>query len=373
MAECTAECRKSNKKINYVILSPLESSIITKSYELMVAVYDENMYLDQSPVRRYWKPDFLFQYIEEDFGALMSYLHKKVIRLKDFETAEVRRMYVLTGGDSSFIMNYEFHALGDGGILCGTDFVEYEPFPDAPEQVPVEEESGFAGLWGNILAGLAVVAAVSLAAAYLASLVFTAGASAAIAPMVVGGLAAAVGAAAVLGTAAKDAENGTNSVAASYIMNGLTGALTGARAGFELCLAPYAAETVIAASAPFGMSIFGQFVSAGALVDLTASGFFAITGANTLFKLTNAIEQVSGVNWMKSMGMSDESYSSYEEFSDLMSLQIGFWGMMNPRLWEKPKDPPGKITQSAGYQNPETYGYGHHYTKNKVKGRNCSI
>ena len=80
-----------------------------------------------------------------------------------------------------------FHALGDEGILCGTDFVEYEPFPDAPEQVPVEEESGFAGLWGNILAGLAVVAAVSLAAAYLASLVFTAGASAAIAPMVVGG------------------------------------------------------------------------------------------------------------------------------------------------------------------------------------------
>lgn len=278
-----------------------------------------------------------------------------------------------TGGDSSFIMNYEFHALGDGGILCGTDFVEYEPFPDAPEQVPVEEESGFAGLWGNILAGLAVVAAVSLAAAYLASLVFTAGASAVIAPMVVGGLAAAVGAAAVLGTAAKDAENGTNSGSASYIMNGLTGALTGALAGFELCLAPYAAETVIAASAPFGMSIFGQFVSAGALVDLTASGFFAITGANTLFKLTNAIEQVSGVNWMKSMGMSDESYSSYEEFSDLMSLQIGFWGMMNPRLWEKPKDPPGKITQSAGYQNPETYGYGHHYTKNKVKGRNCSI
>lgn len=257
-----------------------------------------------------------------------------------------------TGGDSSFIMNYEFHTLGDGGILCGTDFVEYEPFPDAPEQVPVEEESGFAGLWGNILAGLAVVAAVSLAAAYLASLVFTAGASATIAPMVVGGLAAAVGAAAVLGTAAKDAENGTNSGAASYIMNGLTGALTGALAGFELCLAPYAAETVIAASAPFGMSIFGQFVSAGALVDLTASGFFAITGANTLFKLTNAIEQVSGVNWMKSMGMSDESYSSYEEFSDLMSLQIGFWGMMNPRLWEKPKDPPGKITQSAGYQNP---------------------
>lgn len=56
-------------------------------------------------------------------------------------------------------------------------------------------------------------------------------------------------------------------------MNGLTGALTGALAGFELCLAPYAAETVIAASAPFGMSVFGQFVSAGALVDLTASGF----------------------------------------------------------------------------------------------------
>lgn len=84
------------------------------------------------------------------------------------------------------MMNYEFHALGDGGILCGTEFVEYEPFPDAPEQAPAEEEGGFAGLWGNILAGLAVVAVVSLSAAYLASMVFTAGASAAIAPMVVG-------------------------------------------------------------------------------------------------------------------------------------------------------------------------------------------
>lgn len=132
------------------------------------------------------------------------------------------------GGDTSFAMNHEFNALGARGVLCGWEFTTYEPFRDGPEQVAVPEEKGrYAGLWGNILAGLILVTVAAVAVAYVAATVFTAGAAATVAPLVIGGLAGIAGAAMVMASADHDAAKGTNSGPIAYMFNGIGGVITG--------------------------------------------------------------------------------------------------------------------------------------------------
>lgn len=76
-----------------------------------------------------------------------------------------------TGGkaenvDSYFGMNFQFNTLGKQGVLCGTEFVSYSPFNDAPEELPAPQNTIS---WGAVLgaiafAAVAIVAAVSLVA-----------------------------------------------------------------------------------------------------------------------------------------------------------------------------------------------------------------
>lgn len=95
VAEGAERCRESGKKVKYVILTPLESSILTKTYEIMIAFYDETIYLDKAPVYVYWCPSFIFRGIENDLDDLRAYLRGRVIRLKELELMEVRRNYVI--------------------------------------------------------------------------------------------------------------------------------------------------------------------------------------------------------------------------------------------------------------------------------------
>lgn len=95
VAEGAEQCREKGKKVKYIILTLLESSILTKTYEIMIAFYDEMIYLDKASVYVYWCPSFIFRGIESDFDDLRAYLKEKVIRLKESELAGVRRNYVL--------------------------------------------------------------------------------------------------------------------------------------------------------------------------------------------------------------------------------------------------------------------------------------
>lgn len=94
-AEGAERCRENGKKVKYIILTPLESSILTKTYEIMLAFYDEMIYLDKAPVYVYWCPSFIFGGIESDLEDLKAYLQGKVIRLKKSELMGVGRNYVL--------------------------------------------------------------------------------------------------------------------------------------------------------------------------------------------------------------------------------------------------------------------------------------
>ena len=95
---------------------------------------------------------------------------------------------------------------------------------------------------GGVLAGLAVVAVVALVAAYAASVVFSGGAMAAAAPVIVGACAAIIGAAAVTAKGLSDYRNKINSSYIDYINIGLGGAAMGAIAGFAIVAAPLVAE-----------------------------------------------------------------------------------------------------------------------------------
>lgn len=61
---------------------------------------------------------------------------------------------------SGFTMGNEFNGLSEASILCGTEFQEYSPFQDSPED-PAEEPAGsMTDISGNILGGMAALASV---------------------------------------------------------------------------------------------------------------------------------------------------------------------------------------------------------------------
>ena len=61
---------------------------------------------------------------------------------------------------SGFTMGNEYNGLSEASILCGTEFQEYSPFQDSPED-PAEEPAGsMTDISGNILGGMAALASV---------------------------------------------------------------------------------------------------------------------------------------------------------------------------------------------------------------------
>lgn len=89
------EGKKRKKEIQYILISMLNSSIVTKSYEYEMAFYDNRFYLDEKPICLYFKLKFLFDFFEEDMKDLKKKLGGCVIRLQEYEVNEIGKEYVL--------------------------------------------------------------------------------------------------------------------------------------------------------------------------------------------------------------------------------------------------------------------------------------
>lgn len=89
------ESKKKGKEIQYILLSMLNSSMITKSYEYQMAFYNQELYLDENPIYRYFKLKFLFDFFEEDMGYLKKKLANQIIRLQEYELNEIGKEYIL--------------------------------------------------------------------------------------------------------------------------------------------------------------------------------------------------------------------------------------------------------------------------------------
>lgn len=83
------------RALMYVIISPLSSGAITRRYEFQIALFDQNLYLEENPLCVYWKPGFIFKDIEEDMDAYKQMAAKEIIRLREDEVYEMRRRYAL--------------------------------------------------------------------------------------------------------------------------------------------------------------------------------------------------------------------------------------------------------------------------------------
>ncbi|MCL1924352.1 MAG: hypothetical protein FWF50_02075 [Defluviitaleaceae bacterium] len=89
-------CKKQqmdNEKneISYLHIAFLKSSILTKTYEFRLALYDKNFWLDKTETEAYFKFDFLFDYIEKDIENASEYVEKGP-NLK-FRLEEVKNEY----------------------------------------------------------------------------------------------------------------------------------------------------------------------------------------------------------------------------------------------------------------------------------------
>lgn len=81
--------------LRYIIISPLSSGVITKSYEFQIALFDEKLYLNENPMCVYWTPKFIFNDVEIDMLLYKQMVPKEIIRLRENEVNEIRRRYVL--------------------------------------------------------------------------------------------------------------------------------------------------------------------------------------------------------------------------------------------------------------------------------------
>lgn len=98
------ECEKQDQKVQYIIISLLDSSLLTKSYEIQITFFDEKTYLEEDPVCRYWCPDFLFKSLDEDMAFFRKKASQKVIRLKEYETDNILKKYILNYYYQAFIL-----------------------------------------------------------------------------------------------------------------------------------------------------------------------------------------------------------------------------------------------------------------------------
>ena len=106
-----------NKNLKYIIISPLNSGVITRSYEMQVALFDERLYADENPMCFYWVPEFLYKEVERDMNRYEEEASKEIIRLRKYEVNEIRRRYVLCHAYISMFF-LVLHPVSNNTLLC---------------------------------------------------------------------------------------------------------------------------------------------------------------------------------------------------------------------------------------------------------------
>lgn len=139
----TARLQKEGKKkpVSYLCVSPLMCSAVSGEDNLLIALYDDDWYLDLQPVYSYWKPAFLFQHVHEDMDFFSAKAHKEFIRLEDFEIARVEFDYL-----NNFYLLLQ--------LYCARKMKALKELP-AFQQMEVSED--FSVLFGEYMGGMTPV------------------------------------------------------------------------------------------------------------------------------------------------------------------------------------------------------------------------
>ena len=79
--------------LRYILISPSHYGTCIGSYDVIISVFDERMYYDQTETMAYWNADFIYRRIETDMKDMKKIFSKKFIRIKAYEMEEFRRVY----------------------------------------------------------------------------------------------------------------------------------------------------------------------------------------------------------------------------------------------------------------------------------------
>ena len=173
------------------------------------------------------------------------------------------------GGDTVLTMQYQFDALGEQGILCGTEFHDYPPFDDEPASF------NLSGWLINIAIGAAV------AAVFVAAAILTAGTSVILTGALVG---AAVGAGvATTAIAVSDYQSGNVRSVGDAAFGIAGGALVGALVGATIASIPsiptglHAVESAITNFASSSITLIPQIPGVQIIGGPVIGGFPGLT------------------------------------------------------------------------------------------------
>lgn len=71
--------------IAYVCIGILRSSLMTKTYQMRIDLYDKNLHMDQRECASPWAVDFLFKWLDEDVIYFTKCARQKLVRIQDAE------------------------------------------------------------------------------------------------------------------------------------------------------------------------------------------------------------------------------------------------------------------------------------------------
>ncbi len=105
--------------IQYVSISYLLSSTITKSYEFQISLMSEHYFLDPIESCVYWSPHWLLADVDKDWDMLFSMVRKEIIRLHPYELDRIWRSYICSfyyGLTAFFVAEHIKAAAISGGL-----------------------------------------------------------------------------------------------------------------------------------------------------------------------------------------------------------------------------------------------------------------
>ena len=85
------------KSTEYIVISPLYSSFVTRSYEYRLGVYGKYLYLSNLDKSIYRELPLMKKYITEDFATIDKYMlnHMEIEKVTDFQKKDIKYQYSL--------------------------------------------------------------------------------------------------------------------------------------------------------------------------------------------------------------------------------------------------------------------------------------
>ena len=85
---------KSLEAVKYICFEFLLSSIITKSYDFQISIYDKDYHIKRNSVEVCFTICEIFEDIDSDLLCLKQRAEKEMFRIMDYELEDIRKAYV---------------------------------------------------------------------------------------------------------------------------------------------------------------------------------------------------------------------------------------------------------------------------------------